>query len=640
MLHFLRRHSQSKVIQLVFFLIIAVFVLWGVEAVVSGGNPLTTIATVNGRPIEQIAIQRAELNLTQAYREAYKGNMTPEVKQALNLRQRALDGLIDRMVLVDQADRLGLIVDDQELRDDLVDNPSFQSGGRFSKDQYLRVLRSVGMTPGDYETTRRDDLAAERLQAVIGDNVSVSDADVRDDILSREEKRSVAFVKFPAAELTAAVQVSDADLEKFYEENKARYNEPEKAKVELLAYPVEKFQDGIEVTEEQITEQYESDLDTSYTQPHEVNARHILIRVARDADDDAKAKARTRADEVKKKLDLGADFATLATEYSEDPGSKDKGGELGWFPRGRMVGPFEEAAFALKPGEVSGVVESPFGFNIIKVEDVREERQKPLDEVREEIVVTLKKESASEKAREAAEADQAALSSGSSLDQIATQRGLTVEKPEPLPRGAAFPNLGRSLPLTNALWDLQPGGVTAPTDVNGTFVIGKLVEKVPSTVPPFAEVKDRVDAAYRLERAGDAAKAEAEKLLAAARTDGLDKAAAAAEKKPEVSTAFARTGGFLPGIGNSQEIKDAAFALTEDKRLADSVFVVAGDAYVVELREKTVPSDEEIAKKVEETKKSLLQQRRTDAFERYVGELKKSAQIEVDAQRLADIPAV
>lgn len=641
MLHFLRRHSQSRVIQAVFFMIIAVFVLWGVEAVVSGGSPLTTIATVDGRPIEQIAIQRAELNLSQAYREAYRGNMTPEVKKALNLRQRALDGLIDRMVLVTQAEKLGYGVDDQELRDAIVDSPGFQVGGRFNKDQYLRVLRSVGMTPGDFESSRRDDLAAERLQAVINDNVTVSDADVRDDILSREEKRSVAFVKIPAAEMTATVEVTDAELEKYYEDNKAQYTEPEKAKVELLAYPVDKFQDGIEVTEEAITEHYESNLSTRYTQPHEVNARHILIRVARDADDDTKAKARARADEVKQKLDAGGDFAALAKEYSEDPGSKDKGGELGFFPRGRMVGPFEDAAFGLKPGETSGVVESPFGFNIIRVDEVREERQKPLDEVREEIVVTLKKESAAEKAKEAAEADQAALSAGTSLDQIAEQRGLTVERPEPLPRGAAFPSLGRSLPLTTALWDIEPGKVTAPTDVNGTLVVGKLIEKVPSTVPPFAEVKDRVDAAYRLQRAGEAAKAEAEKLLAAARTEGsLDTAATAAQKKPEVATAFARAGGFIPGIGNSQELKDAAFALSEDKRLAESVFVVGSDAYVVELREKTVPSDDEIAKKMDETRKSLLERRRADVFERYLGELKKGAQIEVNAQRFADIPAV
>ena len=638
MLHFLRRHSQSRVIQVIFSLIIAVFVLWGVEAVVSGGSPLTTIATVDGKPIEQLSIQRAEMNLAQAYREAYRGQFTPEMRKAMNLRQRALDGLIDRAVLVNQSQKLGYVIDDQELRDSIVDSPAFQVGGRFNKEHYLRVLRSAGLTPGDFESAKREDLAVERLQNVIGDNVTISDDDARDDIIAREEKRSVAFVKIPSADLTANVQVTDADLEKFYEANKARYSEPEKVKVELLSYPVDKFGENIEVTEEQITTEYEENLATKYTQPHEVRARHVLIRVPRDADDDTKAKARTRIDEVKKKLDGGADFATVAKEYSEDPGSKDRGGDLGFFPRGRMVGAFDDAAFSLKAGEVSDVVESPFGFNIIKVEEVREERQKPIEEVREEIVATLKKASASEKAKEAAAQDENAIAGGATLDQIAEKRGLTVERPEPMARGAAFPSLGRSLPLTNALWDAKPGEYTAPVDVNGTVVIGRLAENVPSTTPAFADVKDRVDAAYRLQKATEAAKAEAEKVLAAAKTDGLEKAAAAANRKAEVATPFLRTGPFIPGMGSNQQVKDAAFALTQDKKLADEVFVVGPDAFVVELRDVTVPSDEEIQKKLAETKKRLLDQRRNDAFTRYVGELKKKAHIEVNAERLEAIP--
>lgn len=640
MLHFLRRHSQSRVIQIIFFIIIAVFVLWGVGAVVNGGSPLTTVATVDGRPIEQIAVQRAEMNLTQAYRDAYKGNMSPELKKALNLRQRALDGLIDRLVLVNQAEHLGIKIDDQELRDAIVDSPSFQLGGRFNKEHYMRLLRSAGLTPSDYETARRDDLAVQRLQAIIDDNVTVSDADVRDDILAHDEKRTLEFVKFAAVDLTASIQVSDDDLKKYYDANKQRYMEPEKAKVELLAYPVDKFESGVEVTDDQIQSEYDANLATRYTQPKEVRARHILIRVPRDADEKTKAEAHKKLEDVQAKLKAGADFGELAKQYSEDPGSKDKGGEVGFFPRGRMVGPFEDAAFSLKPGEISDIVESPFGFNIIQVEEVREERQKPLDEVRGEIVASLKKEAAKAKAHDAAETDREAIDNGATLDQVAGNRGLTVDRPEPMVRGMAFPSLGRSLPLTNALWDLKPGGVTAPTDVNGTLVIGKLDEIVPPHEPAFADVKDRVDAAYRLERASDAAKEQAEKLLEAAKTGGLEKAAAAANHKPEFAGSFSRTSGIVPGIGGSAEVRDAAFALSQDKPLAEHVFVVSGDAYVIALKDKTIPSDDEIAKKVDETRKKLVSKRQNDAFGRYLAELKQKARIEVNAQRLEDIPAV
>jgi peptidyl-prolyl cis-trans isomerase D len=289
---------------------------------------------------------------------------------------------------------------------------------------------------------------------------------------------------------------------------------------------------------------------------------------------------------------------------------------------------------------VSDVVESPFGFNIVKVEEVREERRKPLEEVREEIVVALKTELATAKAQAAADEDETAIDGGATLDQIAEKRGLTVERPEPLARNAAFPSLGRSLPLTNALWELKPGGVADPVDVNGTIVIGKLVENVPSTTPPFAEVRDRVDAAYRMEKATEAAKVEAEKLLAAAKTDGIERAATASNRKVDVTPSFARPGPFVPGVGSNPQVKDTAFSLSPDAKLADKVFVVGADAYVVELRDVVVPSEEEITSQLAEAKKKLLDQRRSDAFSRYLSELKQKAQIEVDAERLEAIPSV
>lgn len=641
MLHFLRRHSQSKLIQGIFFVIIAVFVLWGVEAVVSGGNALTTVATVDGRPIEQIEIQRAERNLAEAYRNAYKENFSPELRQALNLRQRALNGLIDRLVLLNQAEALGLEVPDQELRDVIVSSPGFQAGGRFSKDQYVRALRYSGMTPGEYEELRRQDLAVERLQNLVQDAVSVSDAEVRDDVIAREEKRTISFVKFPAAEHTATVEVADEELQKFYADNKGRYAEPEKIKVEMLAYRPEKFTEGVEIGEEEIEQYYDENRTTRFTQPQEVRARHILISVPRDADEETRQKARARLEEIKAKVDAGGDFAELAREHSEDPGSKEQGGDLGFFPRGRMVGPFEDAAFSLEPGQSSDVVESPFGLHLIRVEEVREEREKPLEEVREEIVTALRQEQGKEKAAEVADADRQALAAGKTMDEIAAERGLTVERPEPFARAAPIPGLGRSLPLTNAMWDAAPGTVTEPVDVDGVWVIARNLEIVPSSIPEFDAVKDRVEAAYRLQKAGEAAKAEAEKLLAAAKEAGsLKDAAEQAGKSIESAPPLTRASGFAPGVAGSPEVKDAVFALSAESPLPDRAFVVSGDAYAVALEETEVPSDEEVALELDEARKKLVEERRAQTFQRYLEELKKRSQIEVDPQRLESIPAV
>jgi peptidyl-prolyl cis-trans isomerase D len=625
----------------IFLMIIAVFVLWGVEAVVRGGNALTTLASVGDHTIEPIDVQRAELNLREAYRNAYQGRFTPEMQKSLNLRQRALDGLIDRRVMMDEADRLGLRIEDQQLRDQITTSPAFQLDGRFSKDLYLRVLRASSLTPAQYEAGRREDLTVEQLQSMVEDGVSVSDAEVRDAILAKEEKVTVSLVKFRASDYTSQVETNDEDVAKYYEEHKQSYTEPERIKVEVLTYPTDKFTGGVEPSKEQITEYYESYRTSKFTQPHEVHARHILIRVEEDADKATRDKARARIDEIAAKLQAGGDFAKLAEEHSEDPGSAKKGGDLGYFGRGRMVPPFEEAVFALSPGQTSEVITTPFGFHIVRVEEVREEREKPLEEVREEIVKELKDEAARKLAEEAATQDRAAVVGGETLDAVAERRSLTVDRPAPLVRNAPLPGVGRSLPLTNAMWQLSPGGMTEPTDANGTWVVARLLEKIPATVPELDAVKDRVQSEYRLDKAKPLAVAAAESFLAAAKAEGALAGPAAAEgRKVEDSGAFVRTGAFIPGVGGSQELKDAAFALSDQNRVADKVFIVAGDAVVVQLKEKTTPTEEEITAKLDTTRKELLDQKRAAVFTRYLEELKAKTQIYVNPQLVDELPAV
>jgi peptidyl-prolyl cis-trans isomerase D len=639
MLHFLRRHSQSKVIQVIFLSIIAVFVLWGVGGIVNSQNHLTTLAEVDGHRIEPVDFQRAFRGLREAYREAYKGRFTPELEKSLGLRQRALDGLIDHQILASQAARLGLEVSDQELRDAVVSEAAFQADGRFDKDAYVRTLRYYNLTPAEYESGERQDLAIKRLQATIQDGIAVSDAEVRDQVVLNLEKASLALVRFRASEYASSVQVSDDEIGKYFEAHKENYREPERVKLELIAYPAAKFEEGIALADSEISDFYELHKEDHFTQPREVRARHILIKLPQDADAAAKAAARKKIDDVAAKLKAGADFAELATKYSEDEGSAKKGGDLGFFGEGRMVKPFEEAAFALAPGKVSDVVETPFGFHIIKVEEVHEERTKPLEEVKDEIASTLRHQEASDAAHEAADKDHSALVSGKSMDEVATQRGLTVDRPDPLARTDSLPGLGRVPALVNAVFELEPGAYTDPIQLNDTWVVATLKEKTASTIPELAKVRDRVESAYKLERGGDLAKAAADKFLQSATEKGtLDAAAAADKRKVEDTGGFVRAGAYIPKIGSSQPLKDLAFRLTDPGKPGGQVFIVATDAYVVALKERTKPSEEEITKQMESTRKSMLERRRQGAFTAYLKELKAKAKIQVDHDRLDQIP--
>jgi len=641
MLHVLRAHKNSKLVWGTLALIIGVFSFWGVGVGIDAGQPVSEVATVNGRPVSQIQLLRAENNLVQTYRDALKGQFTPELRKGLNLRQRALDSLVDREVLAERAEQLGLAIGDQELRDSIATNPAFQVGGRFSKEAYLRALRYSSLTPADFEETMRKELSIERLQNLVWDGVSIDDQAVRDEILSREEKRVVAFVKVKASDYTMKVPATDDLLRTFYDANVARFTEPERVRLEMIAYPPGKMPGLAAPTDDEISAWYDAHVADRFTRQAEVRARHILVKADEGADDATRAEARRKAEGYRKQIQDGAAFEKVAREHSEDPGTAVQGGELGFFSRGRMVKPFEDAAFALQPGQMSEVVETPFGFHLIQVEEVREEKRSSLDEVRGEVIDEIRRERGRDAAAALAKEDREAWAAGKAVDEIAAARGLQVDRPEPVARGGSLPGVGTAFAVNNALWELSPGGVTQPIDANGTWVVAKLVEKLAPSPKPFDAVKEQVETAYRLQEGQKLAREAATKLLEAAKADGsLFKAAAAQRGEVERSEPFQRGGPFVPGLGASSALKEKAFALTDAKKLPDEVVEVAGDSIVMELAEVQAPTDDDVKKQVSQVRKSMLDQRRGGVFTRYLQELKKKAQIVVDRQKVDALPAI
>ncbi|MFM7140584.1 MAG: SurA N-terminal domain-containing protein [Alphaproteobacteria bacterium] len=641
MLHVLRAHKNSKVVWAALTLIIGVFTFWGVGVGINAGQSVNDVATVNGRPVSQVQLLRAENNLVQTYRDALKGQFTPEIRKGLNLRQRALDSLIDREVLAERAEQLGFTIGDQELRDSIATNPAFLVGGRFDKEAYLRALRYASLTPADFEETMRKELAIERLQNVVWDGVSVDEQAVRDEILSRGEKRVVSFVKVKASDYTMKVPATDEDLRKFYDANLTRFTEPERVRIEMIAYPADKIPGVAAPTDEEVVAWYDAHVADRFTQQAEVRARHVLVKVDEGADAATRDAAKKKIEGLRKQVQDGVAFEKVAREHSEDPGTAAQGGELGFFGRGRMVKPFEDAAFSLKPGQVSEVVETPFGFHLIQVEEVHEEKKKSLDEVRADVVSAIRGERGRDAAASLAKEDRAAWAGGKSADEIAGARGLVVDRPDPIARGGALPGVGTAFAVNNALWDLSPGSVTEPVDANGTWVVAKLVEKLAPSPKPFDSVKLQVETAWRLQEGQKLARDAAQKLLAAAKVDGsLFKAAAAQRGEVERSEPFPRSGPFVPGLGASSDLKQKAFAMTDANKLASDVVEVAGDSVVMELAEVTKPSDDDVKKELAQAKKTMLEQRRGGVFTRYLQELKKKAQVVVDRQKVDALPAI
>ncbi len=618
-----------------FVAIVVVFIFWGMGGIVSG-EKAQVVARVNNDAIAPADFTRAYNNLLRLYQDVYKDNFKPELVKALDLKGRAVDQLIRVSLLRQEANRIGLSVDDAEVRDAIAALPAFQQDGRFNKDLYVRVLRVNKLTPGEFEDSEQEELLVNKLQNLITAGVHVSEAEVRARYNLDNEKVNLRFIKFDAPAFIPEVKLGDADVQAYYDKNKETFREPDRVRVEYVLYSPDKFANEAQASDAEVQAYYDEHR-AQYDKPEQVHARHILFRFAPNATEDEKAKVRSHAEEVLAKVKAGGDFAALAKQYSEDS-SAAQGGDLGSFPRGKMVAPFEQAAFSLSPGQTSDLVESPFGLHIIKVESKEEARTQPLDEVRTQITDKLKQQKARDLARARAEADRAKASAGESLANIAQAAGLSVSTPAPFAQTDAIAGLGRSPELAKAAFAASPGDLGPVVDVAGGSLMFRVAEKLAAHVPDLAAIRDRVESAVRNERAQALAKSAADGALAELQKGtNIDSVATAHKAKVEETGPFSRQLGSLPNLGVAPDLKKAAFLLTPEKPVAPAVYSVSGSSVVAVLKER-LPADEE---KFKSDKDNLLKQaeerQKQQALEQFVNYLKAHANIQVSDDYLASI---
>jgi len=628
MLRFLRKYSASNSVKILYGVLALLFLVWGVGAV--GGQRIDAVAKVHGQTISRRDLERATAVLQQRYQEIFRGNALPA---SLDLRGRALDQLIDDALIRHEASRLGLVVTDDELVATITAMPELQENGRFSRDLLERVLR-VQRDRGEFEDGLRRNILHQRVQNLVTDGVQVSDGEIEDRYKVDHEQADLYFVRLPAADSAKTVTLSDADLEKYLADHADRYRVPARVRVRYVVYRPADFASQAEPSEADIAKYYDEHLVDQFTEPEQVHARHILIRPA-STTDDAKAAARKQAEDLLAKVKAGGDFAALAKEHSQDPGSASKGGDLETFPRGQMVPEFDQAAFALQAGQVSDVVETPFGFHIIKVEEHHEAGTKPLDAVRPQIADTLRKERGLELARAQAEADRRQVVKGKSLAEAAA--GRKVEETPPFAVSEPVPGLGQAEEFNQAAFALGTNEVSDLIDTpEGVYLLTPF-ERVDAHVPQLADVRDRVTADARRERSEAAAKERGEALQAKARDVGLEKAAAEAGLTVETTGSFERRAGTIPKIGVAGDLKNDAFGLTPEAPLAPKVYTASGgDAVVAALHARTPADMNGFASAKDALHESLVQQKRATTLDAYMTYLKDRAQREGELEVRAD----
>ena len=616
MLRFLRKYSSSIGVKILYGLLAALFILWMGGGI--GGERRQDVAVVYAQVISHQDLEQATTALTRRYEQLLRGSA--DLLRGLNLSGQALDQLIQQALLRHEAARLGIAVANAEIDETVKRMPDLQQNGRFDRNLLEANLRGERV-PGAFEDAVRQDLLRQRLQALVTDGVGVSDGELEERYRFDHEKANLAFVRNAAAELAATITLSDEELQKYLDGHADPYRVPARVRARYVAYrPAD-----IVSKDDEVAEYYALHKDDKFTEPEQVRARHILVKTAADAGADAKAAARKKAEELLAKVKAGADFAALAKERSEDAGSAANGGDLGLFTRGRMTPAFEEAAFALQGGGLSDVVETPFGFHVIKVEEHRPGGAKPLETVHDEIADTLKRERSLALARKQAEEDRRKIARGAPFAEALA--GRTIEETPPFAKGAEVPGVGRVPGFAESAFALREGEVSDLIESPDAIYLLAPFAYSEAHAPPLDEVRERVTADARRERGEAAARERADKLLARAREIGLDQAAAEAGVQVEETGPFERVDS-IPKIGRVADLTADAFTLTPEAPLAPKVYGTGGDAIVAALRAHT-PADmagfEDAKDKLRET---LLKQKREAVLTAYLSYLMRRAQSE------------
>jgi peptidyl-prolyl cis-trans isomerase D len=612
----LRKYSSSRGVKILYALLAISFIGWGVGA--TRQQQLDVVARVHGERITRRQLDDETQQLQRRFQEMLRGATLPA---GLHLRGQALDQLIDDALLRHEAQRLGLDVGDDEVMTTITNMPELQENGRFNRELLERVLE-INRDRGEFEGQVRQDLVNRRVRGLVVDGVSVSDAEIEDRYRQDREQVNVEFVRVSSADVGKTATVSDADVEKWVADHPDRYRTPPRVRVRYAAYLPKDFAALAAPSDDEIKAYYDEHRDDRFTAPEEVRARHILIKLPPAADEKARAAARTKAEDVLAKVKKGADFAKLAQDVSEDPGTAGKGGDLGLFSRGHMVPAFDAAAFALEPGAVSDVVETPFGFHIIKVEEKLPGGQKPLDAVRDEIVKTLSAEKGLELARKQAESDRRDVVHGKSLTDVAGSR---IKESPPFAATEEIPGVGRVKAFSDAAFALGPNQPSDLIEADDAVYLLEPIERIDPKLPSVAELGTRPVDDAKQARGDVLAKEQAEKLLARAKEIGLDKAAAEQGLKVDDTGPFERRAGVVPKLGAAADLRNDAFSLTQDHPLGTKVYAAGNDAVVMALKERIASDPSGLADAKDTLRTTLLQQKQEDAVQAFMNHLKERA---------------
>ena len=572
MLDKFRSYAQTKAAQVILALVLIPFALFGIDSYLNQAGNNLSIAKVDGYKIALPEYNRAIENVRNRMMSEGK-KVDPAMFDSFEFKESVVDGLITKQLINNDIKKSQFKITDQQLSQYIIGMPDFQKDGKFSQELYDKVLQNNQLNPKKFEESIRNDLLIQQVRDGLQKLTFIPPNNLTETLKATSQQREVTVAEFKTKEYMAKANISEKDMQAFYEQNKSKFLAPEQVKAEFVVFSLTSILPSITVSEDEVKAFYKTNAD-KYQNQQQREASHILIAASKNAAPAEKAKAKAKAEDVLGQIKKNPkQFEELATKYSQDPESAKKGGDLGAFGRGMMVKPFDDAVFSMKVNEISGIVESDFGYHIIKLTKVIGEGG-GFDAIKPQIKAELIYQKAQDKyAALAEDFSNKVYEQSSSLDVVSKKFNLPIQKTDWISRNESD-KFFKNEALMNALYSkesIKDRRNTEAIEVTpNNLISARVVDYKAQSTKPFAEVKKSIE---------DYLKFEAAKKLVATEGEAALKSVVDASRKIDWQATVLVDRKNTKGL--SQAVTNHAYKMPTDKLPSYSGFVDGNNGYVI-----------------------------------------------------------
>ncbi|HIF02284.1 MAG TPA: hypothetical protein EYQ84_02780 [Nitrospinaceae bacterium] len=640
MLSLIREHSDSWLVKSILWMIVfafigTIFYSWGMGGATNSSGGV--VATVDGSNISKAEYERTFNNLVNFYREQFQSQFSEELIQKLDLKKQALNVLIEKKILLHKAEKLNIQVSDAEVINQINSITAFKKNKTFNNEIYQNYLKFKRVTPLEFEETQREALLLEKIRNLIKFNVKVSPNELNEAFLIANEKVKLDYMVLPLNHFKSEEKVSPEEIKSFYEKNKERFEVPEKIKIQYVKTTPKDYENQVEIQNEDIEDFYKMKI-ANFRVQKMYKAAHILFKLeTKDNESEESIKkseeqAKSKADDILKKIRSGVSFKELAKKHSDDLVSGKNGGSLGEFPEGMMVTEFENALKKLNSKETSEPIKTSFGFHIIRLDEVTPERIKPLEEVKEEITKKLLENKTRQKMKREIKHLHLSAKENHDLVSAALEKKMTVQTTSYISKeNHIVPDIGSNPVFFNQAFLLEDKKVGEPViSLESAFVM-KVISREKSYIPELKDVAKLAQEKTQEKKDYTFSTTKSESFAGKISNGTIDFESTANELGLDLKhTPFFSRSDSIPGIGNLKKVKNKAFEL--DKGKSGWAFV-RDNYYLIRLQDRQ-KADIPEAKDLKDLRKKIKLEKGNSVFQEWMDNLKESSEILIDKSQI------